>query len=88
VLALANPAASGKLLRPASPMAAGKLVYFVNEAGETFVLEPGPKLNVVTENSVGAASNELFRASPAVSRGQIFLRSQTNLYCIGKGKAE
>lgn len=68
----------------ASPIAAGKYVYFLNEAGETSVLEPGPKLNVVAENSLDA-KGEIFRASPAASRGQLFLRSQTNLYCIGKG---
>jgi outer membrane protein assembly factor BamB len=67
----------------ASPIAAGGLVYFLSEAGETFVLEPGPTMKVVAENAVGA-KNEMFRASPAASGGQIFLRSQTHLYCIGK----
>ena len=49
------------------------------------VLRPGPKFDLIEENSVGA-KDEMFRASPAASNGQIFLRSQTHLYCIGKGK--
>lgn len=67
-----------------SPIAAGGLAYYQNEAGETFVLEPGPKFKVLAENSLGAASGEIFRASLTPSRGQLFTRSQNHLYCIGK----
>jgi outer membrane protein assembly factor BamB len=66
-----------------SPIAAGGLVYYQNEAGETFVLEPGPELKVVAENTVGGAAAEIFRASLTPSHGQMFSRSQTHLYCIG-----
>jgi outer membrane protein assembly factor BamB len=67
----------------ASPFAAGGLAYFLNEAGETFVIEPGPTFKVAAENSLNAAS-EMFRASLTPSNGQILARSQTHLYCIGK----
>lgn len=67
----------------ASPIAAAGLVYFLNEAGDTTVLEPGPKLKVVAQNSLDKAGAALFRASPAAANGQIFLRSHTHLYCIG-----
>ena len=69
----------------ASPIATGGLVYFLSEAGTTSVLEPGPTFKLVAENSLGA-SGEIFRASLAASNGQIFARSQTHLYCIGKAK--
>jgi outer membrane protein assembly factor BamB len=69
----------------ASPIAAGGLVYFLSEAGTTSVLEPGPTFKLVAENSLGA-SGEIFRASLSASNGQIFARSQTHLYCIGKAK--
>lgn len=68
----------------ASPIAAAGLVYFQNEAGDTFVIEPGPALKVVAENPLGAAKSEIFRASLGASNGQIFARSTTHLYCIGK----
>ena len=68
----------------ASPIAAGGLVYFLNEAGETIVIEPGPKLKVVADNPLDKAGSALFRASLAAADGQIFARSHTHLYCIGK----
>jgi len=67
-----------------SPIAAGGLVYFLNEDGKTIVIEPGPKLQVVAENEIPAGQNEIFRASPTPSGGQVFLRSTSVLYCVGK----
>ena len=69
----------------ASPIAAKGLVYFINEAGETSVLEPGPTFKLVGENQLDGKAGDLFRASPAASNGQIFLRSHSHLYCIGNG---
>ncbi|MGI8979515.1 MAG: PQQ-binding-like beta-propeller repeat protein [Pirellulaceae bacterium] len=67
-----------------SPIAAGGLVYLVNEAGKTVVIKPGPTFEVVAENELSAGKDELFRTSPAPCNGQIFLRSTSVLYCIGK----
>ena len=64
----------------ASPVAAGGKVYLVNEDGDTFVLAAGREKKVLETNKLG----ERILASPAISRGQIFLRSDENLYCIGK----
>ena len=71
----------------ASPIAAGGLVYFLSETGETFVIEPGPKLKMVAEISLGSKM-EMFRASMAVCQGEIFVRSQTHLYRIGNNKGK
>lgn len=68
----------------ASPIAAGGLVYFLNEAGKTFVIEPGPALKIVAENSLPASQDEIFRASLTPSAGQLFVRSTSVLYCLGK----
>jgi len=68
-----------------SPIAAGGLVYFQNEAGETTVIEPGPKLKIVAQNPL-ANKGEVFRASLTPCAGQIFSRSDHVLYCIGKGE--
>jgi hypothetical protein len=49
------------------------------------VLKAGDKLEVLAHNELGDRST--FNASPAVSGGQIFVRSDTHLYCLGnKGK--
>jgi outer membrane protein assembly factor BamB len=67
-----------------SPIAAGGRAYFQNEAGETFVLEPGPAFKLSGENKVEAGSQEIFRAALTPAHGHFFARSQTHLYCIGK----
>jgi len=63
----------------ASPVSAGGLVYFLNDKGVTEVIKPGDKCELEASNDLG----EKCFASPALSRGQIFLRGATNLYCIG-----
>lgn len=67
-----------------SPIAAGGLVYILNEAGKTTVIKPGPKLEIVAENQLTAHSAEIFRATPTPSQGELLIRSTTKLYCIAK----
>jgi len=67
-----------------SPVICQGLVYIQNEAGETIVIKPDDKLNVVARNEIEVAEGELFRSSLAPSDGQIFMRSTTTLYCVGK----
>jgi outer membrane protein assembly factor BamB len=62
-----------------SLVAAGGLVYFTSDEGKTLVVRPGPKLDVVADNALG----ESCYASPAIREGQIFLRGEKHLYCIG-----
>jgi outer membrane protein assembly factor BamB len=64
----------------ASPVAADGKIYFVSETGETIVLRSGREPSVIARNDIG----ERLIASPAVSNGQIFLRSDDRLFCIGK----
>jgi outer membrane protein assembly factor BamB len=66
----------------ASPLAADGYLYFPDDAGTTWVLKAGPKFEVVSKNILG----EECYASPAISRGQIFLRTVDHLYCIGQNK--
>ena len=64
----------------ASPVVITGLVHFLDEAGTTHVIRPGETLDQVAENRLG----ERCYASPAVSDGQIFIRSEKHLWCIGK----
>jgi len=59
--------------------AAGGLVYFVSDAGVTRIVRPGPEFELVAENPIG----ERCYASPAISGGQILLRGERHLFCIG-----
>lgn len=64
----------------ASLVTAGDLVYFPADDGITRVVKLGAKLDVGAENELG----EYCYASPAISGGQIFLRGEEHLYCIGR----
>jgi hypothetical protein len=64
----------------ASPIAACGLAYYTSDNGTTYVVRPGAKCEIVAQNKL----DEDCRASPAVSHGQIFIRTIGNLYCIGK----
>lgn len=55
-------------------------LYITNEEGLTTVIKAGPKFEVIAENPL----NDYCLSSPAISDGQIFIRTETNLYCIGK----
>ena len=65
-----------------SPIAANGLAYFQSDSGETLVVKPGPQLAIVNRNQLPAANDEIFRASLAPSRGQMFSRSNKTLYCL------
>lgn len=70
-----------------SPIAANGLAYFQNEAGMTYVLEPGQSLKVVARNEVGGSGDELFRAALTPAGGQMFIRSDRVLYCVSEKPA-
>jgi outer membrane protein assembly factor BamB len=71
-------------LRPAtyssSPVLADGKIYISNEDGVTVVVKAGPTFQVLAENDF----DDYTLSSPAISEGQIFLRTATQLYCIGK----
>ncbi len=58
----------------------GRMIYLLSETGETVVLRAGRTPEVVARNAVGEQSI----ASPAISNGQIFLRTDRHLIAIGK----
>jgi outer membrane protein assembly factor BamB len=64
----------------ASLVSANGLVYFLNDDGVMNVVKPGPAFVRVAKNDLG----EKTFASPAISQGQILIRSDKHLFCIGK----
>ncbi len=64
----------------ASPVVAGGRVYVTSEDGVTTVFQAGPEFKIVAENDLA----DYTLSSPAVSDGQIFLRTAKYLYCIGQ----
>jgi outer membrane protein assembly factor BamB len=63
----------------ASPIAFDGKILLTSEDGDTFIVKAGPKHEILGTNSVG----EPVYASPAVADGNIFIRGERNLYCIG-----
>jgi outer membrane protein assembly factor BamB len=60
-------------------LADGKL-YITNEDGMTSVVKAGPVFELLAENDF----DDYALSSPAISEGQIFIRTTGFLYCIGK----
>lgn len=67
-----------------SPVLADDKLYVTNEDGLTTVVKAGPKFEVLAENNL----NDYCLSSPAISDGQIFIRTAQYLYCIGKRSAK
>lgn len=67
-----------------SPVLADGKIYITNEDGLTTVLKAGDKFEVLAENDL----KDYCLSSPAISDGQIFIRTTQNLYCIGKRAAK
>jgi hypothetical protein len=65
----------------ASPIIADGKIYFTSRSGDMFVLKASDKFEQLATNRVTSESED-FSATPAVSDGQLFIRSSKHLYCI------
>lgn len=63
-------------------IADGKLYYVSRESG-TYVLAAKPQFELLAHNVI-ESDDSIFNATPAISRGQLLLRSDKYLYCIGE----
>jgi outer membrane protein assembly factor BamB len=64
----------------ASPVLAGGRLYFTADNGDTYVLKAGEAFDLENVNPLG----EEVYGSPAAAGGQLFLRGDKHLFCIGK----
>ena len=65
----------------ASAVLAGSHLYAVTRRKGTFVLNAGPQMAVIAQNSFAGDDSE-FNATPAIGGNQLFLRSNKFLYCV------
>ncbi len=63
-----------------SPLLADGKLYITNEDAVTSVVKAGPEFELLAENALEGFT----LASPVAAHGQLFLRTGTALYCIGK----
>jgi outer membrane protein assembly factor BamB len=66
-----------------SPVLADGKLYISNEDGLTTVIKAGPKFEIVSENAL----EDYILSSPAVSDGQVFIRTAGFLWAIGNRRA-
>ena len=66
-----------------SPVIAGGMLYFTKGNGETFVFKADKDCDQVAANKF-TDDSEIFSGTPALSSGQIFVRSNKHLYCVGE----
>jgi outer membrane protein assembly factor BamB len=64
----------------ASPIGVEGKIFFTNDEGETFVLRAGPAFELLHVNRIGEGT----LASPALVDGRWYIRTDRNLYAIGK----
>lgn len=69
-----------------SPLVVGDRLFYLNGSGQMFVFQLGDEVTQVAVNEL-ATEKEDFRGTPAISNGQMVLRSAKHLYCV-KDKGE
>jgi len=63
-----------------SPVLADGKLYFLNQAGDTFVVRAGPKFELLAKNSLAETTN----SSPVISDGRLLIRTHEGLWFIGQ----
>lgn len=66
-----------------SPIAVGDRIYLFEDSGICTVIAAGPEYQELARNELG----ELVQTTPAVSDGQLFVRGETHLFCVGQPSA-
>jgi outer membrane protein assembly factor BamB len=66
----------------ASPVAGDGKVYFAGEDGDVFVVKAGPAFELAATNAMG----EICMASPALSKGVIYFRTQSHVVAVAAAR--
>ncbi len=66
-----------------SPVLADGKIYFLSRAGVAFVYAVGAEIKPLAQNHFAAGGGD-FSATPAISDGQLFIRSSKFLYCVAQ----
>jgi len=68
----------------ASPTGADGKIYLMNQLGDVFVIKAGDTYELLHQAPMGTTMKNISRASIAVSQGNLFIRTDTQLFCVGK----
>ncbi len=67
-----------------SPIAVGEVIYMFEDTGRCTIFENRPGFHVLAKNELG----EEMYTTPAISNGQLFVRTTSSLICIGEQKSQ
>jgi outer membrane protein assembly factor BamB len=67
----------------ASPVLSGGRIYVVSRWSGTFVLPAAPRYEILAQNRFESDDSD-FSGTPAISDGDLFVRSGRFLYCVGQ----
>ncbi|MBI1368312.1 MAG: PQQ-binding-like beta-propeller repeat protein [Planctomycetes bacterium] len=73
----------GRYLWRASPTGADGHIYCVNHHGEVIVVDPADG-KIVAHNMLGKEDDDGICASIAVANGNLFVRTNSKLFCVGR----
>lgn len=71
---------SGSTGFTASAVANDGKLYYTSEDGDIYVIKAGAEPDVLAVNSMG----EVCMATPAISNGRLFIRTQHHIFCVGR----
>lgn len=66
-----------------SPTGADGKIYFQNFRGEVFVVAAAPEFKLLHVAAMGDEGDDDLRASVAVAKGNLYIRTGSKLYCVG-----
>jgi outer membrane protein assembly factor BamB len=69
-----------------SPTGADGKIYFQDFRGTVFIVEAGKQFKLLRTIPMGDEGDDRLRSTIAVSRGELFIRTESKLYCISAGK--
>lgn len=76
------PATGGAGETWGSMVRSGDVLYVTNQGGDTFVLQAADRFTLLATNPLGELSN----STPALSGGDVFIRTHQALWCIREGR--
>jgi outer membrane protein assembly factor BamB len=71
---------SGRTGFTASPIAADGKLYFTSELRTTYVVAPGPELEVLSVNEL----DDICMATPAASEGTLYFRTRDHVVAVAE----
>ncbi|MBL9154699.1 MAG: PQQ-binding-like beta-propeller repeat protein [Verrucomicrobiales bacterium] len=68
----------------ASPTAADGKIYLMSHLGEVFVVQAGDEFKLLHQTQLGESQSTNIRSSVVPAYGNLFIRTDDQLFCIGK----